>query len=195
MYLKNASMLLLLLYWCHLFSSKKKEKEKNRAWKHEKGLQVWEGQMFFRPTERRVRKKRAWRVRKINLESEWAWRGERGRKATSTTTGKPRIPLCFIPVRKLEESVWPLPEPLWHFTQTERANEPTKTSTASPLICRLFLLLLSTKGTWRRKGEKNKKTKKLKWTLFSAQGVRTAFIETVSESRNFFMECLCSGLL
>lgn len=133
------------------------EKEKTSAWKHEKGLQVWEGQMFFRPAERR--KKRAWRVRKINLESEWAWRGERGRKATSTATGRPRIPLCFIPVRKQEESVWPLPEPLWHFTQTERANEPTKTSTPSPLICCLFLLLLSTKGMWRRKGE-NKKNKK-----------------------------------
>lgn len=66
----------LLVYWCHFYQICGIEKEKIRAWKHEKGLPVWEGQMFFRPTEREKKEKKEgawkkeWRVRKIKLERE-----------------------------------------------------------------------------------------------------------------------------
>lgn len=118
----------LLVHWSHFCQIHGIEKEQIRAWKHEKGLQVWERQMFFRPTERG--KERGSLKEKLKSEKnkaqKRAWRGKQGRKATLTATGKSRIPLCFIPVRKQEESVWPLSEPHWHFTATERANEPLR---------------------------------------------------------------------
>lgn len=100
------------------------ENEKIGAWKHEERLQVWEGQMFFRPAERRE-KMAEWRVRKIKHERKLE-EASREEKATSTASGESRIPPCFIPVRKHEESIWPLSETHWHFTQTERANEPLR---------------------------------------------------------------------
>lgn len=107
---------------------------KARALEQEEGLQVWDGQMFFRPTEKKIRRsleERAWTARQIIWGTELE-EAKQGRKATSTATGKSKIPLRFIPVRKQEESAWPLRKPHWHFTKT-RSKWATKTSIQSPI--------------------------------------------------------------
>lgn len=149
----------LLVYWYHFCQIHGIEKEKIRTCKLEKGLQVWEGQMFFRPTERGAKKegdwKREWRVRKFKLEKT-AWRGEQGRKATSTATSKSRVPLCLIPVRKQEECL--------AFHIDRESKWATKTSPPSPLIRCLFPLPSSTKGCGKKQGKLKKNEKKIKWT-------------------------------
>lgn len=58
--------------------------------------------MLFWTSREGKRKREVGREERENVSSQEASRGE---KATSTATSKSRIPLCFIPVRKQEESL------------------------------------------------------------------------------------------
>lgn len=150
----------LLVHWCQFCQIHGIEKEKTRAWRHEKGLQVWEGQMFFRPKEREKKEREP--ERKNEEWEKWSskerfWRGEQGRKTTSTRHWQNPESLCVSSPWENKKSVRPLPEPYWHFTQTQ-SKWATKTSPPSPLIHCLFLLPLYTKGCAEEKGNirKNK---------------------------------------
>lgn len=75
-----------------------------------------------RPTERNKRKLTQ-RMKSEKNEAKRSLKRQTGKKNHFNNPRKSRIPLH---PHETTRSVWPLPEPQWHFTETERANEPLR---------------------------------------------------------------------
>lgn len=118
----------LLVHWCQFCQIHGIEKEKTRAWRHEKGLQVWEGQMFFRPKERE--KKRGSLKERMKSEKNEARKRDfeeasREERQLLHDTGKIQNPSVFHP-REKTRRVSGLCQSHTGISHRHRANEPPR---------------------------------------------------------------------
>lgn len=182
---------MLFAYVLVLFCEIHRMEKRATVWKHKKGLQDWEGQMFFTTTEREKKEpeRKNWSMRKVRKMKQERELEERSgeEKQLQQLLANPESLIVSSSWKKQKASVWSLPEPGWHFTQTDESKRATKTSKPSPLIRCLFLLHSYTEAC--------EAEKKLKLTFLSHCLPHNFFLKQPWLFKWKITVCLCSDLL